>query len=200
MNSENNNEIDKLIYYFSKLPGLGQRSARRIVLHLINQKETLMLPLSEALENTANTIKECNICGNIDISDICNICQNSSRNRSIICVVETIADLWALERGNIYKGLYHVLGGTLSMHSKRGPNELKIEQLVRRTTEMNIEEIIIATNSNLEGQTTAFYITEKLENTKVKISKLAHGLPIGGELDYLDEGTISAALLLRQPF
>jgi len=197
---KSDNEIDKLIYYFSKLPGFGQRSARRVVLHLINNKDSLMFPISDALKDAGHAIKECEICGNIDVLDKCNICSSHSRNQSIICVVETVSDLWALERGNIYHGLYHVLGGTLSAHGKKGPGELKIEHLTHRIKNGGVKEIIIATNATIEGQTTAFYITEKLTPLNIKISKLAYGMPIGGELDYLDEGTISAALEARQPF
>ena len=198
MNSKN--EIEDLIYYFSKLPGIGQRSARRIVLSLINQIDTMMLPLAEALGNASVAIKNCKICGNIDVEEICNICTSHNRNQSIICVVETVADLWAFERASIFKGLYHVLGGTLSAQSKRGPGELSIEKLILRAENSEIKEIIIATNATIEGQTTAFYISDKLSQTKVKITKLAHGIPIGGELDYLDEGTIGAALESRKIF
>jgi recombination protein RecR len=194
------NKIDKLIYIFSKLPGLGSRSAKRVVLHLIKYKDNLMLPLSDALLDTANAIEFCKACGNLDEGDTCRICADPNRNQTSICIVETVADLWALEKSNVYKGLYHILGGTLSAFYERTPNEVNIDQLVSRIENSKIEEVIIATNATLDGQTTAFYITEKLRPYNIKVSRLASGIPIGGELDYLDEGTITAAFNLRQKF
>ena len=193
-------KIEKLIYVFSKLPGLGQRSAKRIVLHLMKYKDNLMLPLSDALLDTANAIETCEICGNWDEAKICGICAQHSRNKSSICVVETVSDLWALEKINVYQGLYHILGGTLSAYHERSPSEVNIEKLVKRVESGGIDEVIIATNATMDGQTTAFYITEKLKPFNLKISRLASGIPIGGELDYLDEGTITAAFNLRQKF
>lgn len=193
-------KIDKLIYIFSKLPGLGGRSAKRIVLHLLKYKDHLMLPLSDALLDTANAIAFCKTCGNLDESEICHICKNPARQTSMLCVVENISDLWALEKANIYQGLYHVLGGTLSAYHERTPSEINIDKLIARIENSAIEEVVIATNATIEGQTTAFYITEKLREYNVKVSRLASGIPIGGELDYLDEGTISAAFNLRQKF
>lgn len=195
------NKIEKLIYILSKLPGLGNRSAKRIVLHLMKYKDNLMLPLSDALLDTAGAIEYCKICGNLDEGETCNICTNPNRSQASICVVETVADLWALERINVYQGLYHILGGTLSVYHERTPSEVNIDKLVERIEGSKIEEVIIATNATLDGQTTAFYITEKLKPfLNVKVSRLASGIPIGGELDYLDEGTITAAFNLRKEF
>ncbi len=195
------NKIEKLIYILSKLPGLGNRSAKRIVLHLMKYKDNLMLPLSDALLDTASAIEHCKICGNLDEGDTCNICTNPSRNQTSICIVETVADLWALEKINVYQGLYHILGGTLSAYHERTPSEVNIDKLIERIEHAKIEEVIIATNATLDGQTTAFYITEKLRQfPNIKVSRLASGIPIGGELDYLDEGTITAAFNLRQKF
>lgn len=160
-----------------------------------------MLPLSDALLDTANAIEICKICGNLDEVETCKICTNKSRNQSTICIVETVADLWALEKINVYQGLYHILGGTLSAYHERTPSEVNIDRLVERIDKSNIEEVIIATNATLDGQTTAFYITERLRPySHVRVSRLASGIPIGGELDYLDEGTITAAFNLRQKF
>lgn len=193
-------EIDKLIYLFSKLPGLGPRSSRRVILHLLKNKDKIMLPLAELIKTTANTMQECQNCGNLDISKSCSICSNQNRDHQTICVVESVADLWAIERGEIFKGIYHVLGGNLSIESNRTPSELSFAKLLKRVEQNNIIELILATNATIEGQTTAYYITELLKDQQVKISRLAHGIPIGGELDYLDEGTLGAALKSRQPF
>jgi recombination protein RecR len=165
-------------------------------------KEGLMLPLADAMFVTAQELKNCDDCGNFDVTDICNICQDPRRDKATICVVETIADLWAIERGNIYKGLYHVLGGTLSAWDNRGPSDLNVIGLERRILASNpkIVEIILATSVTVDGQTTAHYIAEHLKGQEVKFTMLAHGIPVGGELDYLDEGTLSAALKMRSPF
>lgn len=195
------NKIEKLVYILSKLPGLGNRSAKRIVLHLMKYKDNLMLPLSDALLDTANAIENCKICGNLDEGDTCKICSSPSRSQTSICIVENVADLWALEKINVYQGLYHILGGTLSAYHERTPSEVNIDRLIERIEQSKIEEVIIATNATLDGQTTAFYITEKLRAfPNIKVSRLASGIPIGGELDYLDEGTITAAFNLRQKF
>ena len=194
------NAIEQLIYYLSRLPGIGQRSAKRMALHLIENKNNIMEPLAETLYSAIHTIVECEICGNVDVCSPCHLCLNDSRDQSVICVVENIADLWAFERSNIYRGLYHVLGGNLSALNKKGPQELNIDNLIHRIQNSTIVEIIIATNATMDGQTTAFYITERLSGFNIKISRLAYGMPVGGELDYLDEGTLSAALRLRQPF
>lgn len=194
------NDIDILIRLIAKLPGIGQRSSRRIVLHLLKNKESLMLPLASALVKTAESMRICEECGNLDNASPCAICSGVKRDSSVICVVEDVVDLWAFERGGIYRGKYHALGGTLSAMEGRGPGELNIAKLVERASRPEVEEVIIATNATMEGQTTAHYITDKLAGCNVKISRLAYGMPIGGELDYLDEGTLSAALKARQAF
>lgn len=193
-------DIDKLIYIFSKMPGLGPRSARRVVLHLLKNKEIFMRPLADSIYNAYNTAKFCNICGNLDSQDVCAICLDERRDQSVICVVETIADLWAMERGSIYRGIYHVLGGVLSAAEGRTPSDLTIEKLVSRVgSSQVVKEVIIATNATVEGQTTAFYLIDKLSLCNIAITRLAQGVPIGGELDYLDEGTLGAALASRGP-
>ncbi len=192
--------LDDLIRLFAKLPGLGPRSARRAVLQLIRQKESLMLPLSEALRRGAENIRSCSVCGNLDTHDPCVICSNEKRDPSTICVVEDLADLWAIERCNLYKGLYHVLGGTLSAIDDRGPAQLNIEKLIDRASNGEVKEIILATNATIEGQTTAHYITTRLHGLPLNISRLAQGIPMGGELDYLDDGTLGTALKARLPF
>ena len=194
-------QIDKLIYLFSKIPGIGSRSARRAVLHLLKYRDQLMLPLAQELERSAKVIKSCSICGNIDEISPCSICINNKRNQKIICIVENISDLWAIERGDIFNGCYHVLGGTLSAVHGRTPDELSLKTLVSRIKTDQVEEVIIATNATLDGQTTAFYITDYLsKETKVQVTRLAYGIPVGGELDYLDESTLEASLLARKPF
>lgn len=194
------NEIEKLIYLFSKLPGLGQRSARRIILYLLQDKDIRMKNLSESLAHAASHIMSCQICGNVDSKALCDICTSESRDENIIAIVETIAELWAIERSGIFNGKYHVLGSLFSTTNKRTPNELRLPALLKRCQDNNVQEIIIATNATLEGQTTAYFITEFFKDSNIKVSRLASGIPIGGELDYLDEGTLSAAINLRQPF
>jgi recombination protein RecR len=194
------NKIESLVYLLAKLPGLGPRSARRVLLHMLKHKETFMIPLGEAIVNTAENVCNCDVCGNIDVCNPCHICENSSRDASLICVVESVADLWAIERGEIFGGYYHVLGGTLSINNDQGPDALNFDSLMQKATNGKVKEVIIATNATVEGQTTAYYITELLKNCEIKISKLAHGIPMGGELDYLDEATLLAALKSRQPF
>lgn len=197
-------EIEKLISHLARLPGLGPRSARRATLHLLTKGKNMMEPLAQEMLKLSKSIKTCETCQNIDITSPCHICSSNSRDRSTICVIEDIADLWALERNNnIYKGLYFVLGGTLSAMDGMGPEQLGIEKLVERIKNEEIQEVIIATNATIEGQTTAHYITERLEGlgggeNGVKVTRLAHGIPVGGELDYLDEGTIHAALSARK--
>jgi len=181
-----------------KLPGLGPRSARRMVLHLLKRRDGLMLPLVEALQNAAVNVRSCGVCGNLGSSDPCEVCRDNGRDRSLICVVEDVADLWALERSHAFRGLYHVLGGTLSALEGVRPSDLRIDQLLERLQAGEIKEVILALNATVEGQTTAHYVAEKLESTGVKLSKLAHGLPVGGELDYLDDGTLTAALKARR--
>ena len=194
----NNQDIDILIALMAKLPGLGPRSARRAVLHLIKKRDILLSPLSDALYNVAQTARECLSCGNIDTKDICEICLNSKRGNGQICVVEDVSDLWAMEGSNVFKGRYHVLGGNLSALDGVGPDELRIPHLVKRVKGENINEIILALNATVDGQTTAHYIADQLDEMDVAVTSLAQGVPIGGELDYLDDGTISAALNARK--
>ena len=182
----------------AKLPGLGPRSARRAVLKMIKKQDTIMKPLANMIQEVAITAKECVSCGNIGDQDICNICTSDQRSTGEICVVEDVADLWAMERTQVFKGKYHVLGGTLSALDSVGPEDLGIPKLLERVISENISEVILALNSTMEGQTTAHYIADYLETHSVTISSLAQGVPIGGELDYLDEGTISAALVARR--
>ena len=194
----NNQDIDILIALMAKLPGLGPRSARRAVLHLIKKRDILLSPLSDAIYNVAQTARECLSCGNIDTKDICEICINSKRGNGQICVVEDVSDLWAMERSNVFKGRYHVLGGNLSALDGIGPDELRIPHLVKRVKGENINEIILALNATVDGQTTAHYIADQLDEMDVAVTSLAQGVPIVGELDYLDDGTISAALNARK--
>ena len=196
MNTSRTKEIEILIDLIAKLPGLGPRSARRAVLHLIRKKSTLFNPLSKQMAKVLEQARECLNCGNIGTSEMCEICEDQKRINGQICIVEDVSDLWAMERTSVYKGRYHVLGGTLSALDGIGPNELKIPKLIKRLDSEEVHEVILALNATLEGQTTAHYIAEQIEN-KVSVTSLARGVPMGGELDYLDEGTISAALSAR---
>jgi recombination protein RecR len=191
-------EITELIKLISKLPGLGPRSARRVALYLIRKKDSLMAPLANALNEAVEKIIECEECGNIDTISPCSICQDMRREKAMICVVETVGDLWALERAEVIKGQYHVLGGTLSPLDGIGPDDLSIAKLVERASGEKVKEVLLALNATVEGQSTAHYITEQLINAGVEISRLAHGVPVGGELDYLDEGTLAAAIKSRK--
>jgi recombination protein RecR len=193
------NPLESLIKRLSRLPGLGPRSARRAALHLLKNKETTMLPLAEELDHVARTIKTCVECGNLDLTDKCRICFDSRRDATRICVVEDVADLWAMERAGIFSGLYHVLGGTLSALDGRGPKELGIERLVARAANIEEGEVILATSATVDGQTTAHYIGERLERDGMAITRLAHGVPVGGELNYLDDGTLTQAMKARRP-
>ncbi len=192
-------EIEQLIQLLAKLPGLGPRSARRAALYLIKRREALLEPLARALASAAESVRACSVCANIDTADPCAICADARRDRSIICVVEDVADLWALERAASYRGLYHVLGGTLSALDGVGPEDLRIDALVERGAAEETHEIILAMNATVDGQTTAHYIAERLAGANVAITRLAHGVPVGGELDYLDDGTLMAALKSRRP-
>ncbi|MDX2484389.1 MAG: recombination mediator RecR [Pseudodonghicola sp.] len=194
-----NREIENLIELMAKLPGLGPRSARRAVLHLIRKRALLLTPLADMMQTVAATARECLNCGNVGTSDICDICDSEKRATGELCVVEDVADLWAMERSGMFKGRYHVLGGTLSALDAIGPQELRIPRLIDRVGSEQITEVILALNATVEGQTTAHYIADQLEG-RVKLTSLAQGVPIGGELDYLDDGTISAALLARKAF
>ena len=193
-------EIDRLVQAFARLPGLGPRSARRVVLFLVKRRESLMLPLAQALQSAAEAMKTCSTCGNVDVTDPCPVCADSRRDASLICVVEDVADLWALERAMVYGGRYHVLGGVLSALDGKGPEDLSIAGLVERARSDEVTEVILATSATVEGQTTAHYVADRLMDANVKISGLAHGVPVGGELDYLDDGTLSAALKERRNF
>ncbi len=197
---QKNSGPDQLIYLFSKLPGLGTRSARRIVLHLLQDKELRLKGLIEGLEDAANKINICNSCGNVDYSEICGICSDESRSDSLITIVETVAELWALERSGTFRGRYHVLGSNLANSANKDPASLKLPALLERCKNNGTKEIIIATNATLDGQTTAYFITEFFKDVPIKISRLASGIPIGGELDYLDEGTLTAAFENRKEF
>ena len=192
-----NSEIDHLVRLISKLPGLGLRSARRIVLHLLNNKEKEMLVLSDEIKDVAERVKFCVICGNMDTSEECYICKDEKRDVSTICVVENVGDLWAIERSGIFSGKYHVLGGVLSALDNIGPDDLKIGQLVQRAKSEKIKEVILANSATVDGQTTAHYIADQLSSSDIILSRLAQGLPMGGELDFLDDGTITQALRAR---
>ena len=191
-------EIERLIQLLAKLPGLGPRSARRATLYLIKRRDSHLNSLAEAMINAGASVHPCHVCGNLDSGDPCGICADDRRQSSSICVVEDIADLWALERTASYRGVYHVLGGTLSALDGVGPEDLSILGLVNRASSPEVKEVILATSATVDGQTTAHYIAERLNNSDVKVSGLAHGVPVGGELDYLDDGTISAALKARK--
>ena len=191
-------EIKNLIKLMSKIPGLGPRSARRSVLSLIKNPEKLMLPLAHSLIQVSESIKLCSVCGNIDSDTICGICKDEKRDKNIICVVEDITDLWALERSSSYKGRYHILGGVLSAIDGINPEDLRIKELLENIRLNNVKEVILATSATLAGQTTSFYIMDLLEGEGIIISRLAQGIPMGGELDYLDDGTIGAALDSRR--
>ncbi len=181
----------------AKLPGLGPRSARRAVLHLIRKRDLLLTPLADLMQTVAITARECLNCGNVGTTDVCDICQSDKRANGEICIVEDVADLWAMERSGVFKGRYHVLGGTLSALDAVGPDDLRIPQLVNRLEAENITEVILALNATIDGQTTAHYIADQIED-RVTLTSLAQGVPIGGELDYLDDGTITAALNARK--
>ncbi|MFI4983751.1 MAG: recombination mediator RecR [Rickettsiales bacterium] len=191
------NSLDNLITLISKLPGLGQRSAKRIALHLIKNKQTL-INFSDLLTKVATEIKICDSCGNVDTVSPCNICIDPRREPATLCVVEDIADLWAMERGSFFKGRYHVLGGTLSALDGRTPDTLNFTKLVERVAHDEITEVIVATNATVEGQTTGFYILDLLKPFNIRTTRLANGIPVGAELDYMDEGTLTLALKLRQ--
>lgn len=189
--------LDILIKQLSSLPGLGRRSAKRIALHLLMNKENLMQPLAKNLNHVASIIQTCESCGNLDEGEICKICRDPKRDRTMLCVVANVADLWAIERTGTYKGTYHVLGGVLSALDGIGPKDLALDPLIANVRDNNVSEVILALSATVDGQSTAHYITDLLHNANIKISKLAHGMPVGGELDYLDDGTIATALKAR---
>lgn len=192
-------EIENLASALAKLPGLGPRSARRAVLWLVKRRETALVQVLDALNSVRDKLAECETCGNVDTQNPCTICADPRRDAKQICVVEDVADLWALDRAKLFSGLYHVLGGRLSALDGVRPEDLSIDALVGRVAEGGVDEVVLAMNATLEGQTTSHYIAEKLENYPIRITQLAHGLPVGGELDYLDEGTLAQALRARRP-
>lgn len=193
-------EIETLVQLLARLPGLGPRSARRVALHLLKRRDTLLAPLAEALARVNQSIRSCSLCGNLDTTDPCALCADPARDRSVICVVEEVADLWALERSRAFRGLYHVLGGTLSALDGVGPDDLTIAALVDRARDPAVSEVILALNATVDGQTTAHVVTDRLAGAAVSVSRLAQGVPLGGELDYLDDGTLTAALRARRPW
>lgn len=193
-------EIERLIQLLAKLPGLGPRSARRAALHLVKKKDQLLIPLAGAFAEAADKVRICSTCGNVDTSDPCTICTDPRRDGATLVVVEDVSDLWALERAAVLNAHYHVLGGTLSPLDGIGPDDLNIAGLVSRVAKGEVTEVVLAVNATVEGQTTAHYITDQLAGLNVKVTRLAHGVPVGGELDYLDEGTLAAAMRSRTPF
>jgi recombination protein RecR len=193
-------EIERLIQLLAKVPGLGPRSARRAALHLIKKKEQLLGPLAAAMAEAADKVRVCSVCGNVDTADPCNVCTDPRRDDTTLIVVEDVADLWALERAGAMNARFHVLGGTLSPLDGVGPDDLNLKSLVSRVAAGGVKEVILAVNATVEGQTTAHYITDQLSGLGVKVTRLAHGVPVGGELDYLDEGTLAAALKSRTVF
>jgi len=192
-------EIERLIQALAKLPGLGPRSARRAALVLLKKRDALLRPLAAALTETDTAVQACSTCGNLDSVDPCGICGDTRRDASLLCVVEDVADLWALDRAAIYSGRYHVLGGVLSALDGVGPEDLSIGGLIERAKAPEVTEVILALSATVDGQTTAHYVTDRLADCNVTISRLAHGVPVGGELDYLDDGTLAAALKARRP-
>jgi recombination protein RecR len=194
------NPIEQLIKRLSRLPGLGPRSARRAALHLINHRDGQMVPLAEDMLTVAHAIRRCTECGNLDMTSRCGICQDNSRDQKRLCIVEDVADLWAMERAAVFGGRYHVLGGVLSAIDGVGPDNLRLDYLVERTKTEQIEEVILALSATVDGQATAHYIADKMTGLNARITRLAHGVPVGGELDYLDDGTLAQAMKARQQF
>jgi recombination protein RecR len=192
-------EIDALAQALARLPGLGPRSARRAVLHLLKRRETALAPLLRALERVNEALSVCSTCGNVDTADPCSVCADTRRDDRLLCVVEEVSDLWALDRSRLFPGRFHVLGGRLSALEGIRPEDLSIDKLIARVARGGVDEVVLAMNATLEGQTTAHYLAERLETHPVRITQLAHGLPVGGELDYLDEGTLAQALRARRP-
>ena len=193
-------EIEKLIQLLAKVPGLGPRSARRAALHLVKKKDQLLGPLSHAMGEAYDKVKVCSRCGNVDTADPCTVCTDERRDQSVIILVEDVSDLWALERAGAMNAAYHVLGGTLSPLDGIGPEQLNLSGIIGRVNSSPIKEVVLALNATVDGQTTAHYITDLLRDADVRITRLAYGVPVGGELDYLDEGTLSAAIRSRTPF
>ena len=198
MNDAAGKEIERLIDVMAKLPGLGPRSARRAVLQMVKKRDLMLIPLARAAAEVAEKAMVCIECGNIDTAQICGVCRDPRRDASSLCVVEDVADLWAMERASVFKGRYHVLGGVLSALDGIGPDDLKIPRLVRRAEVEEVTEVVLALGATVDGQTTAHYIADQLTAASVEVTSLAQGVPVGGELDYLDDGTISAALKARR--
>jgi recombination protein RecR len=192
------NPIEQLIKRLARLPGLGPRSARRAALHLINNRDSQMLPLAEEMLAVSHAIRRCTECGNLDMNNLCGICQDSNRGNGRLCIVENVADLWAMERAAVFSGRYHVLGGVLSAIDGIGPDALRVDYLVERVRNNDIEEVILALSATVDGQATAHFIADRLAGHSAKITRLAHGVPVGGELDYLDDGTLAQAMKARQ--
>ena len=194
-----NDPVEQLIALLSRLPGLGRRSARRAVLKMLQDPQRLMLPLADSLQAAAAAVRPCETCGNLDVVSPCRICRDPHRDRSLVCVVEGVADLWALERTQVHRGLYHVLGGLLSALGGVGPEDLAIQALVRRVAEQGVREVILALPATVEGATTGHYLTDRLDGLPAQVTRLAQGVPMGGALDVLDDGTLAAALRARRP-
>jgi len=192
------NPIEQLIKRLARLPGLGPRSARRAALHLINNRDSQMLPLAEEMLAVSHAIRRCTECGNLDMNSLCGICQNTNRANGRLCIVENVADLWAMERAAVFSGRYHVLGSVLSAIDGIGPDALRLDYLVERVSNDNIEEVILALSATVDGQATAHFIADRLSGLSARITRLAHGVPVGGELDYLDDGTLAQAMKARQ--
>jgi len=192
------NPIEQLIKRLARLPGLGPRSARRAALHLINNRDSQMLPLAEEMLAVSHAIRRCTECGNLDMNSLCGICQNTNRANGRLCIVENVADLWAMERAAVFSGRYHVLGGVLSAIDGIGPDALRLDYLVERVSNDNIEEVILALSATVDGQATSHFIADRLSGLSARITRLAHGVPVGGELDYLDDGTLAQAMKARQ--
>jgi len=191
-------ELDALIQIFARLPGLGQRSARRIVLRLLQSPESRMVPLARALADAARAVRSCSVCGNLDSRDPCSICSDAERDRGIVCVVEGVGDLWALERARVFQGLYHVLGGTLSALGGTGPDDLNVSGLLARVSGGAVGEVILALSATVDGATTAHFLADRLAGSGVRVTRVAQGVPIGGALDVLDDGTLATALMARR--
>ncbi|MEQ9116399.1 MAG: recombination mediator RecR [Rickettsiales bacterium] len=194
------NRLEYLIHYISRLPSVGNKTAKRYAIHLLNHKEKVMLPLAKAIEDAATGLHQCKNCGNYDDQEICYICSDEKREATMLCIVENISDLWSLEEANVFNGKYQVLGGNLSTSTNYDTESLNMNHLLKRIKDENIQEVVIATSTSVDGQTTAFYIMDHLKDIGVKVTRLASGIPIGGELNYLDEGTIAAAFNSRKDF
>ncbi len=197
MKTHGSGELNRMIYLLSKLPGLGPRSSLRMALQLFKQRDSLMRPLAKAISEAAEAVVACDVCGNLDSANPCQICSNESRQITTICVVKEVGDVWALERSGVYKGYYHVLGGLLSALDGISPEDLRCEDLIKRASNPDVSEVILAMDATIDGQTTAHYLSDALSGSNVKISRLARGMPVGGELEYLDDGTIAQALNAR---